>query len=182
MQALHLLLDRHEHYITRGVHISAHSEIQLVKERHLAASVVTAGRCTPTLGTTPASAVVVPASLAGVVAIHGRHLLRKQHLVEIMHLVIPASVVIFLICMFPYIPGGIHLETLDSQINELLQMIHPMLQSGCISPLSHGYGILFSNRQIIIFTNPQPQVVSHTSKPPDEHGAPILFRKFVLHP
>ena len=127
MQTLHLKLARNAHHVAGCVEESAHSKVQLVIESGLAAAVVAGSRCRPTLGPCPSAAVVMPGALAVVLPPQLTHLLREKNLIEVVHLLVGAPVVVLPGRMVVNRAGRVELESLHALIHEHGQMIHPML-------------------------------------------------------
>ena len=154
MQALHLQLAGHAHHVAGGVQEAAHPKIQLVVESCLAPAVVAAGGCRPVLRASPAAAVMVPCALPVVFAPEFTHLLRQQHLVQIVHLLVRAPVVVFHVRMIVDCPSRIQLESLHPLIHESGQMIHPVFFAGSVPALAQSHIVLLGDAQVVILAKP----------------------------
>ena len=95
MEALHLLFAGNAHHVAAEIHETGIAEVMLVEEGDDAAAVVTAVRGCPMLAAGPSTAVVMPAALARMLPGHGCHLLHKENLVQVMHLLVGKAVMIF---------------------------------------------------------------------------------------
>ena len=172
MKALHLLFGRDEHHVTGRVHIAAVAEVQLVEQGDLPAAVIPAGGGSPVLGAAPAAAVVVPAALASVGTVHASHLFRQQDLVEIVHFLIGAAVVITEIEVLVQGAGRVHLKALHAKVNERLQVVHPVLLTGRGG--THE-GIFLYYGSVVFLADPQPEMIAEGIEFSDEKVGIVLF-------
>ena len=182
MKPLHLKLARNAHHIARSVQEPAHTEVQLIVESRLSATVVARSRGRPTLGSGPTAAVVMPGTLAVVLTAKLTHLLREQNLVEVVHLLVGASVVIFPVRVVVDRSGRIQLESLNTLIHEHGQVIHPMLLAGKLAARALGDDVLLLDAEVILLAEPESEVEAHGAQLADEEAVVHRLRVLILKP
>ena len=182
MESLHLKLARNAHHIAGGVEESAHAEVELVVQSGFAAAVVAGGRSCPALCSGPASAVVMPGTLAVVLTAKLTHLFREKDLVEVVHLLVGASVVIFPVRVVVDRSGRIQLESLHTLIHEHGQVIHPMLLAGKLAARALGDDVLLLDAEVILLAEPESEVEAHGAQLADEEAVVHRLRVLILKP
>ena len=134
------------------------------------------------LGAGPAAAVVVPGTPAVVVASEFGHLLRQQHLVEVMHLGIGAAIVVLPFRMVVDGAGRVELESLDALVHKGFQVVHPVLLTGSRASFALSDNVFLGNAQIIFLTEPESEVESHRAELADEQPVVHRLRILILKP
>ncbi len=124
----------------------------------------------------------MPCALAVVLAAKLTHLLREKNLVEVVHLLVGASVVIFPIRVVVNRACRIQLESLHALIHEHGQVIHPVLLAGKLAAGALGDDVLLLDAQVILLAEPEAEVEAHRAKLADEKAVVHRLRVLVLHP
>ena len=125
---------------------------------------------------------MVPCALPVVFAPKFTHLFRQQHLVQIVHLLVRATVVVFHVRMIVDCPGRIQLESFYPLIHESGQVVHPVFLAGSVPALAQSHIVLLGDAQVIILAKPEAKVEAHRAQLADEQAVVQLLRMLVVRP
>ena len=115
------------------------------------------------------------------------HLLVQEHLVEVVHLQVVAAVEILPLRLRLDDPAGVELEALDTESDELPQMVEPG-----VGPLGHVARPALANgdlpllllRQVVVAAEPEEQLIVHPAESAWKFhscGCQVVLNRVRLH-